>query len=218
MNRVKSNGHYLLIFALVFVGIYIVLAFGQWLLREFTGYVIPAPSLIASLLSILVVTSYFRKSEDRHPYKEEQRKLGKGSFFVWLGLTLLVAALLSVRLLVVGELDFAEVLLPAFITDFFRDNLLIFTILFALFVILAALQYFIINFGYTKLRPYAAHPNGSEDEPLFPQDGTSAPTATAEDGWQPVNDRSSGGFAVREERAPWLKWAVGLLALSLIHI
>ena len=35
------------------------------------------------------------------------------------------------------------------------------------------------------------------------------------DDWQPVDDRNSG-FAVREERAPILKYAVGLLALMLV--
>lgn len=36
------------------------------------------------------------------------------------------------------------------------------------------------------------------------------------DSWQPVDDRNTGGFAVREERAPWLKWAVSLLALGIV--
>jgi formylglycine-generating enzyme required for sulfatase activity len=37
---------------------------------------------------------------------------------------------------------------------------------------------------------------------------------TADDDWKPVDDR--GGFAIREEKAPWLKYAVGILALLLI--
>lgn len=37
------------------------------------------------------------------------------------------------------------------------------------------------------------------------------------DDWQPIDDRASqDGFAVREERAPFLKYAVGILALLLV--
>ena len=32
--------------------------------------------------------------------------------------------------------------------------------------------------------------------------------------WKPVDDRS--GFAIREERAPWLKWVISLLALLIV--
>ena len=39
---------------------------------------------------------------------------------------------------------------------------------------------------------------------------------TNNDDWQPVDERANDGFAVREERAPWLKWAVSLLALALV--
>ena len=103
MNRVNSNSHYLLIFLLAFVGIYSLGAPVQWLLREFLGYVIPAPSLFASLISVFVVTRHFRKHEGRGLDREERRQLSTGSFLFWLGLTLLFTAILLVVQLVAGD-------------------------------------------------------------------------------------------------------------------
>ena len=215
MNRVNSNSHYLLIFLLAFVGIYSLGAPVQWLLREFLGYVIPAPSLFASLISVFVVTRHFRKHEGRGLEREERRQLSTGSFLFWLGLTLLFTAILLVVQLVAGDVDFFEVLMPAFITDFFSASLPLFLILFILFMILAALQWLVIYLGYRVFQSKSAQQSQSKDAPLFPQNGAPSPAAAPSDNWNPVDDRNSG-FAIREERAPWLKWAVGLIALAMV--
>jgi len=211
MNRVKSNGHYLRIFALTCAGFYSLNFLVQSLLHIFVNYTIPGLSLLVSLVSAILATRYFLKSETRYPENEESSALIRGSFFIWLGLTLLFGAILSAILWSVdGGLHRLEYLYPQI-----SDSKFLHPILLAVSMIGLCLHFLMIYLGVEKFRSSHAGLKRAKDGPLFPQDGSPASAATADGGWKPVDDRSSG-FAVREERAPWLKWAVGLIALGMV--
>ncbi len=215
MNRVKPNGHYLLIFALAYVGIYILNILIQGLLYKFFNFGIPAAGLFVSLLSAVVVTKFFLKREGRYPEHQERNKLILGSLLVWLGLTLLFSVLaIGVLLLFVG-FEGVENLIPQI-----SGAMILVVILFILLALATPFNLLAIYLGYAKFRPKHARKSKAQDGPLFPQDGQSAapkPVEAASDSWQPVDDNiGRDGFAIREERAPIFKWAISLLALAIV--
>ena len=67
---------------------------------------------------------------------------------------------------------------------------------------------------------YISENTGPDGEPLAETETSAAVTTAApvnDGGWRPVDDRqSNNGFAVREERAPIFKYAVGALALLIV--
>jgi len=148
MNRVKSNGHYLRIFALTCAGFYSLNFLVQSLFHIFVNYTIPGLSLLVSLVSAIVATRYFLKSENRYPENEESSALIRGSFFIWLGLTLLFAALLSAILWVVdGGLHRLDYLYPQI-----SDSKFLHPILLAASMIGLCLHFLMIYLGVEKFR------------------------------------------------------------------
>ena len=225
MNRVKSNGHYLLIFGLAYLGINILVGLFQGLLFKFFGFAIPFLGSPVALFAALVVTRRFLKYEGRYPEKEERNKLIFGSLFVWFGLMLLFALLIAaIILLVVGFEGVEDV------SSQLAGGGVLFVIIFILLALATPFNLLMIYLGYAKFRSKGVMRGPSKDEPLFPQteeyrnatesfpiNDSNGPVtgANKSDTWQPVDDRNSG-FSVREERAPIGKYAVGLLALLLV--
>lgn len=201
MIRVKSDAFYVFIFSVILVLIYLVPIFG----------------LLSPLFAAMIVTQHFRKHESRNPNPLEIKRLGLKSFLIVLGLNFFfLTGLLGSGL---GSAGFEGV----------GGKAVYFAIVFVAFIIVSELHHFMIRRGYS-------HPGSQHEKlknaPLFDQSGQKAlwdvdPGLEAEratlgnqahnntqDSWVAPHER--GGFAVREERAPWLKWTVSLLALLIV--
>ena len=93
MNRVKKNRHYLFLFALLYIGIYILIAIFQALLANFFNFIVPFASSVIALFSAMFVSRIFYRHEGRFPDKPERKKLIIGCLLVWLAITFIVSVL-----------------------------------------------------------------------------------------------------------------------------
>ena len=230
MNRVKKNRHYLFLFALIYIGIYILIAIFQALLANFFNFVVPFVGSVVALFSAMFVSRIFYRHESRFPDKAERKKLIIGSLLVWLAITFIVSVLaVAIILLTVGR-NGADGLMSQL-----PGGIVLAVIFFVLLAIATPFQLLMIYLGYAKLGPKKALQSRAKDKPIFEQAGLeanaaedaspnwteetphtaaqsspeAAPPTAVQDGWQPPND----SFAVRDERAPILKYAVGIIAL-----
>jgi formylglycine-generating enzyme required for sulfatase activity len=230
MNRVKTNRHYWLLFGLLYIGISIFVILFQGLLVHFFNFGVPFLGSLVALFSAMFVSRLFYKREGRFPEKAERKSLIIGSLLVWLAITFVFSVLtVTILFLVVGR-EAAQDLLPMLSGGF-----ILVVIFFVILAIATPFQLLMIYLGYAKFGPKEMPNKPSKDKPLFEQAGVEAnaaedasPNWTAEPApdtpsqsapaaakqspqsdWQPPND----GFAVREERAPIFKYAVGALAL-----
>ena len=225
MDRVKKNRHYIFLFALIYVGIYVLISIFQGLLLNFFNFVVPFLGSLVALFAAMFVARIFYKNEGRFPEKEERNKLIFGSLLAWLVVVLLVSLIAAALLLLTAGRDDADGLmsqLPA--------GMVLVVIFFVVLAIATPFQLLMIYLGYAKLGPQKAPQPRAKDKPLFEQAGLEAstesdlspnwteeppqtpPQKAAQGDWQPPND----SFAVREERAPILKYAVGFLALLMV--
>ena len=216
MVRVKSTSHYIVIFSIILLIGYFLVGLIQFL----TGLNVPGSGLFLPMVAAASTTAFFLQSESRYPDKAEGRKLIRLSFIVNVVLNLLLIGLVALGG-VFGE--FGDVFAGA-------SPAMLAVIFLGVFIIYTAIQYLFIYLGYTKFRSKKVPQGQSEDKPLFEQAGVDAnaaedvspnwteetpqvtPQKAARGDWQPPND----GFAVRDERAPILKYSVGVLALLLV--
>ena len=205
MTRVKSDAFYVVIFSVCLILISIV----------------PLAGFVAPLLAAMIAGQAFKKSEQRLPNALEFKRLGLKSFFVVLAINFLVL----IFLLAGGA--------AATGLDGLGEKGIFFAIIFAAFIVISEIQHFMIRRGFGSFVPETTK---QKDAPLFDQSGQAAIDDDAEgfgsDAFTPENNvavetpveskdswvapHERGGFAVREERAPWLKWTVSLLALLIV--
>ena len=209
MVRVKSTSHYIVIFSIILLIGYFLVGLIQFL----TGLNVPGSGVFLPMVAAASTTAFFLQSESRYPDKAEGRKLIRLSFIVNVVLNLLLIGLVALGG-VFGQ--FGDVFVGA-------SPAMLAVIFLGVFIIYTAIQYLFIYLGYTKFRSKKVPQGQSEDKPLFEQAGLEAnaaedaspnwteetPQTAVQDGWQPPND----SFAVRDERAPILKYAVGIIAL-----
>ena len=216
MGRVKSNSFYVIIFLLVLIAAFIVTTTFQLL----SSIRIPISGIIEPLVAANVAAMLFFKNEGRYPEKTEIKKLIRYSFLANLGVTALGLGLV----LAGGFFASVKAIVPEISFAVFAGILLV------LVLILSLIQYWMIHLGFTKFRPKNRKNQQTVFEQVQGEDGerkesrinqpqpqaqaASVSSASTDESWSPVDDR--GGFSVREERAPWFKYAVGILALGLV--
>jgi len=218
MGRVKSNSFYVIIFLLVLIAAFIVTTTFQLL----SSIRIPISGVIEPLVAANVAAMLFFKNEGRYPEKTEIKKLIRYSFLANLGVTALGLGLV----LAGGFFASVKAIVPEISFAVFAGILLV------LVLILSLIQYWMIHLGFTKFRPKNRKNQQTVFEQVQGEDGerkesrinqpqpqaqaqaASVSSASTDESWSPVDDR--GGFSVREERAPWFKYAVGILALGLV--
>ena len=233
MNRVKKNRHYVLLFALLYMGISILISLFQLLLITLFNFLIPFLGSLVALFSAMFVSRIFYKHEGRFPEKDERKKLIFGSLLAWLVVMLILSVLAAAIMLLASGSDRAGGLMSQLPAGF-----VLVIIFFVVLAIATPFQLLMIYLGYAKLGPKKAPQPRAKDKPLFEEAGLEAnagsdqspnwteetppevPQVTSQDApqkatpgeWQPPNDN----FAVREERAPIFKYAVGALALLMV--
>ena len=108
MDRVKKNRHYVFLFALIYVGIYVLISIVQGLLLNFFNFVVPFLGSLVALFAAMFVARIFYKNEGRFPEKEERNKLIFGSLLAWLVVVLLVSLIAAALLLLTAGRDDAD--------------------------------------------------------------------------------------------------------------
>ena len=93
MTLKKSIGYYLLMFVLCFIGVTILISIiGSFFSTSMTGMIAIIP-----FVSAMTAGGRFLKVENRLPTVVERKKLTNGSFFIVIGINLLILALVSLN-------------------------------------------------------------------------------------------------------------------------
>ncbi len=226
MTRIKSNGFYV---GLFFVALLLLNALNFFLVTipsippAIGATWLVASGLILPFLAAFFIKCLFSKTEGRWPEKFETKKVTKISFIILMVLTVLLSIpfllLSGATLFIFAAENGANGLVGGLVFMLF---------LLVIFVIWGALLYFAIRLGFTKFggkskaskQTVFEQIEGENEEARSSSAFTSGapetlPASTSEQEWTPISDQNSG-FAVREERAPILKWAVSLLALAIV--
>ena len=227
--RVRPDFFYVMIFVVVGLVLYGAQNIFDMFVKVESKIYIYTISILFPFLAAAIAKIVFLKTEKRGMVKREASRLSLKSYAIFLILHIVFTAILFFGGAIAEEGSFG---LDAFAVLF---SIFFFIILAFLFV--SIFQFIAIYLGFKLI---GLNKSNAKDTPLFDQSGQAAINDDAEgfgsDAFTPENNvpvetpvetpveskdswvapHERGGFAVREERAPWLKWTVSLLALLIV--
>ena len=229
VSRVRPDFFYVMIFILAGIIFYGAQNIFDMFVKVESKIYIYTISILFPFLAAVIAKIVFLKTEKRGMVKREASRLSLKSYAIFLILHIVFTAILFFGGAIAEE---GSIGLDAFAVLF---SIFFFIILAFLFV--SIFQFIAIYLGFKLI---GLNKSNAKDTPLFDQSGQAAINDDAEgfgsDAFTPENNvpvetpvetpveskdswvapHERGGFAVREERAPWLKWTVSLLALLIV--
>ena len=222
MIRVRPDFFYVMIFVVVGIVLYGAQNIFDIFVQFESKIYIYTISILFPFLAAIIAKLVFLKTEKRGMVKREASRLALKSYAIFLLLHIVfVAILFAWSAIAAGAQSFALESLAILIP--------IYLVIVVAFLFVSIFQFIAIYLGFKLLGLNTSKQN---DAPFFDQSGegafdedaegfgpaafTSENTAPAgpKDSWTAPHERD--GFAVREERAPWFKWAVSLLTLLIV--
>jgi len=224
-HRVRPDFFYVMIFISVGIIFYGAQNIFDMFVQFESNIYIYAISILFPFLAAAIAKIIFLKTEKRGMVKREASRLSLKSYAFFLILHILFTAILFFGAAIAEEGSFGVEAFAVLFSIFF------FIIIAFLFV--SIFQFIAIYLGFKLI---GLNKSKERDGPLFDQSGQrtmgedgagfgsdivasenniTVETAKAtNDSWVAPHERS--GFAVRDERAPWLKWTVSILALLIV--